>query len=197
MSIDNNNNNNNNYRSSSYRSGPSSLPPFINDLAETEILDKKYGPKDNKRKARLYMDNMTGELSKFGPVTQPVSQGDKFVMPIPRESRSSFSMLSDPEERAAQKRQNYEDKLDSMPNSEDRNFERWKDDNLISSFHEVETVGHTNTFDGQQSYEALQQKIAREEARQQHQRFLDTMSRTNHRFGFGGRRGGSRRFDSY
>jgi hypothetical protein len=91
-------NNNNNYRSSSsYRSGPSSLPPFINDLAEEEITAKKFGPRD-KRKARLFMNNNTGEISKFGPVTQPLQQGDKFIMPVAREVRSSFSMLSDPEE---------------------------------------------------------------------------------------------------
>jgi hypothetical protein len=163
-------NNNNNYRA--YRRPE--LPPFINDLAEEELLAKKYGPKDNKtRKARLFMDHNTGEISKFGPVTQPVQQGDKFIMPIPRETRSSFSMLQDPEERAAQRRQEYEDRIASIDNKEDKGFEQWKDDNRItSSNHEVETVGHTNTFDGQQNFIALQQKIMREEQRQQqHQRF--------------------------
>jgi hypothetical protein len=143
------------------------LPPFINHLAEEEITVRKYGPKD-KRKARLFMNNTTGEIAKFGPVTQPVQQGEKFIMPVQREMRSSYSMLQDPEERAALKREEYEDRIASMENKEDRNFERWKDDNRISNFHEVETVGHSNVIDGQQRYEALQQKIAREEARQQH-----------------------------
>jgi hypothetical protein len=163
------NENNNNYNGSYRR--PSQ--PLINDLAEEEITVRKYGPKD-KRKARLYMNNSTDEIAKFGPVTQPVQQGEKFVMPVAREARSSFSMLQDPDERAAQKREEYENRIDSMPNSEDRNFERWKDGNRVSNFHEIETVGHSNVIDGQRRYEALQQKIAREEDRQQHQRYLDT-----------------------
>jgi hypothetical protein len=154
MSIDHN-------YGSSYRRP--SVPPFINDLAEEEITAKKYGPRE-KRRASVYMNNNTREIAKFGPVTQSVQQGDKFIMPVAREARSSYSMLQDPEERAAQKRQEYEDRLASMTNPEDSHFEKWKDDNRISSYHEVETIGHTNTFDGQQSYEALQQKIAREEA---------------------------------
>jgi hypothetical protein len=168
------------------------MPPFINDLCEEEILAKQYGPK--RKRASIFINNTTGEItkeSKFGPVTQPVQRGEKFVMPVRREARSPFSMVQDPEERAALKREAYQDRIASMSNQEDRNFERWKDDNRISEYHEVETIGHENIIDGEQNFQALQDKIAREEARQQHQRYLDSLYRrhssTNR---LGGRGGG-------
>jgi hypothetical protein len=54
----------------SYRRPP---PPFVNDMAEEEINARKYGPRE-KRRAAISINNSTGDISKFGPVTQPVQQ---------------------------------------------------------------------------------------------------------------------------